>query len=747
MRKSSGLKSRYNLSRQKQDRQQIATVLSVGLCVVLVAVPLLEARYGRGLARRTIACLFSKKSRETTGYQSEKRVFSLALMQPEKRVAELEAIANGDGSREGARARYLLASDLIQQQQGQKALDLLEGLECDYSLLGAQAIAKRAQAYQVMGDRDKATAEWENLLKYYPDTPLMPEALVGLGKTKRNDWDIAIAKYPSHPRTLEMARLWLKEKPNQRDLMLLLAKYASDTPGISEVLDKLLALPGMVDGKPVDPLKPEDWEAIAQGYWNDKKYGQASAAYAKAPPTPHNAYLVARGLQLAQKQKDANLAYKKMVSDFSKAKETGTALVEIGKIEPSIEAVPYLERAIEQFPDSAPEALLVKAEALDNLNNARAAAETRQLLLTKYANSDAAAQYRWKIAKAKADAGDYQAALQWAEPILTQSPNSENAREAGFWAGKWAMRLGQKQQAKAIFERVVAQYPQSYYAWRSATFLGWDVGNFNTVREMTPQLALLAERPLLPTGSDSLKELYQLAQDRDAWALWQAEFKNRLKPTVAQQFTDGLLKMAAGDYLSGISEVATLEDREEPADIAEFNSLKQQPIFWYALYPFPYQEIIETWTKKREINPLLVVSLIRQESRFMPNIKSSAGAVGLMQVIPGVAASVARIINLKEYNLENPDDNVNLGTWLLFETHQKYTNNSAFALASYNAGSGNVSKWLKQKEFTDPDEFIENIPFPETKEYVKQVFSNYWNYLRLYDPKVGQLVANSVSQK
>ncbi len=744
MRKMSGFKfSGYGLSRQKQRRQQIAVAVSFGLSVLLIGYPIFERHFGRGLARRTIACLLRGKSRETTGYKSNTTVFSLALMQPEKRAKELEAIANGDGERESARARYLLASDLIEQHQGQKAVDLLEGLECDYSLLGAQAIVKRAQAYQAIGDQTKATAQWQDLLKHYPDSPAIPEALVALGKTKREDWNEVIAKYPSHPLTLEMANSWLKEKPNQRDLMLLLAKYSFDTPEISLVLDKILSQPGMIDGKPVEPLKPEDWQAIALGYWKDKKYGQASTAYAKAPPSSRHAYLVARGLQLAERETDAKLAYKKMVSEYPKAKETGNALLQIAKIEPSIEAVPYLDQAIEQFPDQAGDALLAKAEALDNLNNPKAAEETNQLLLTKYGNSDAAAEYRWKMAQAKAAAGDFQAALQWGQPILTQNPNSEPARQAGFWAGKWAMQLGQQQEAKAAFELVVKKYPQSYYAWRSATMLGWDVGTFDTVRKITPQVALPRERPVLPMGSETLKELYQLAQDRDAWVLWQIEFQNRIEPTVTQQFTDGLLKLAVGDYISGITQVAALEDRETPSEQAEFQSLKQQPIYWYALYPFPYEETIETWSQKRELNPLLVVSLMRQESRFMPNIRSNAGAVGVMQVMPQVGASVARIINLKQYALDNTNDNINLGTWLMLETHQKFKNNSLLALASYNAGSGNVDKWIGQKNLTDPDEFIETIPFPETKNYVKQVFGNYWNYLRLYNPPVNQMMTNS----
>ncbi|MHC5821391.1 MAG: transglycosylase SLT domain-containing protein, partial [Nostoc sp.] len=86
-------------------------------------------------------------------------------------------------------------------------------------------------------------------------------------------------------------------------------------------------------------------------------------------------------------------------------------------------------------------------------------------------------------------------------------------------------------------------------------------------------------------------------------------------------------------------------------------------------------------------------------------------------------------------------DNIMLGTWYLDHTHQQYNNNSLLAIASYNAGPGNVSKWLQTQTTKDPDEFVEEIPFDETKNYVRQVFGNYWNYLRLYNPEISSTVA------
>jgi soluble lytic murein transglycosylase len=286
----------------------------------------------------------------------------------------------------------------------------------------------------------------------------------------------------------------------------------------------------------------------------------------------------------------------------------------------------------------------------------------------------------------------------------------------------------------------LSQFPHSYYAWRSAAILGLDVGNFNTLRQLTPEVIPPA-RLVLPAGSATLKELYQLGQDRDAWALWQVEFQDYMQPTVAEQFTDGLMHLAKGENLVGIAKISTLEDREKPEEQADYQDLSQQIAYWQARYPFPFLKQIETWSQERQLNPLLVTALIRQESRFEPKIRSVAGAVGLMQMMPGTGKWVAQKINLKQYNRENPNDNIQLGTWFLDYTHRKYNNNSLLAVASYNAGPGNVSNWLRTLGKSDPDEFVEAIPFEETKGYVRQVFGNYWNYLRLYNPEISQLVA------
>ena len=492
-------------------------------------------------------------------------------------------------------------------------------------------------------------------------------------------------------------------------------------------------------------LKPEDWEAIAFRYWENREYDRAAIAYNNAPRSPLNAYRIARGRQLSNRPVEAAAAYLRLLNRYPAAKETGDGLLQLQKLERQTEsALSYVDLAISRFPDQAGEALLERAALVEHLNNPKSKDEALKALLTRYGDSDAAAEYRWKAAQERAAVKDYAGAATWVQPMLQHNPNSPLAPRAIFWLGKWAKRLGRLGDAKAAFEHVLAHYPQSYYAWRSAGILGLNVGNFNTVRQLTPGVMQPTQRPIPPTGSATFKELYQLGQDSDAWSLWQVEFQHRTQPTVAEQFTEGLLRLSRGENLVGISDVSTLADRETPEEQTQYQALKQQPAYWQALYPFPYLKEIKTWSQKRQLNPLLVAALVRQESRFEPKIRSSAGAVGLIQLIPETAKWAAEQNNLKRYNIEDPSDNLQLGTWFFNFSLRKYNDNALLAVASYNAGPGNVSKWLDKFGKNDPDEFIEAIPFDETKNYVRQVFSNYWNYLRLYNPETSQIVAKYV---
>lgn len=715
---------------KKLQKKQISLIAGVGLCAFLAGAMVSAPQLGKNLGQ-WLKLSKSEPEQVSEANKATSAVFPLVSQSLPERAAKLATIAQGSRSLDRERARYLLASDYVERTQGKKALSLLEGLEKDYPALAPYVLLKQAQAHDMLGEDGKASDLRREVLRKYPKEAAAVKAIYLIAQPKLQDQ--AIAQFPSHPLTWEIIRNRLKEKPNQPKLQLILAKYAYNQPGIVGVLDQLVKQP---------TLKPEDWDIIGTAYWENSQFTKAAAACSKAPKTPRNLYRTGRGLQVGGKDRENAIAtYKQLVQQFPTAPETGTAGLRLAEMASTKDAIPYLNQVISKSPDQASTALVQKAKALETLKDSKSAGAARELLLGKYANSDEAAEYRWKIAKEKAKAKDYVGAWQWAEPIVTNNPNSILAPRAGFWVGKWATALGKQQEAKTAYEYVLSQFPQSYYAWRAANILGLNVGNFNDVRLMTPEI-VPPQRPVPPAGSETFKELYLLGQDRDAWLQWETEFRNIAQPSVGEQFTEGLMQLTRGENLLGINTISKLEDRETPEDRAQYQALSKQVTYWQARYPFPYFKEISKWSAERKVNPLLVTALMRQESRFEAKVKSPVGATGLMQIMPDTAKWIAPQIKLdiKTINLEKPSDNIMLGTWYMDHTHQIYNNNSLLAIASYNAGPGNVAKWLQTVPREDPDEFVEDIPFDETRNYVRQVFGNYWNYQRLYNPEVSALV-------
>ena len=158
---------------------------------------------------------------------------------------------------------------------------------------------------------------------------------------------------------------------------------------------------------------------------------------------------------------------------------------------------------------------------------------------------------------------------------------------------------------------------------------------------------------------------------------------------------------------------------------------------FYLRFPTPFQKTVHKEALKKNISPFLMMSLLRQESRFKPKIVSSAGAIGLMQLMPSTARSVARKINVKSISkksLTDPKINIKLGSEYLKILLSQFDKSALLTTSSYNAGPSRSKKWEKSliTEISGAA-FTESIPFDETREYVKSVLSGAVMYSRLYD--------------
>ncbi len=154
------------------------------------------------------------------------------------------------------------------------------------------------------------------------------------------------------------------------------------------------------------------------------------------------------------------------------------------------------------------------------------------------------------------------------------------------------------------------------------------------------------------------------------------------------------------------------------------------------LYPINYREQIATYSKKYNIDPFLVAAIIRVESKYDINALSHKEARGLMQISPVTGkwgAGEIGILNYKEELLYDPEINIEIGCWYINKLNVQFNNNLELVLAAYNGGSGNVTKWLKDSNYSGDGKNLNHIPFKETELYLKKVLKAYDIYIKLYN--------------
>lgn len=152
-------------------------------------------------------------------------------------------------------------------------------------------------------------------------------------------------------------------------------------------------------------------------------------------------------------------------------------------------------------------------------------------------------------------------------------------------------------------------------------------------------------------------------------------------------------------------------------------------------YPLPNRDIVFSMANEYNVDPYLVFAIIRAESKFQATAKSPVGAVGLMQIMPETAEWIAQQMNMADFNTDNLHDpavNIRLGCWYIKDLTTEFKGNIPLQVAAYNAGRGKVNQWVQEGKWDGDPRNMEGIPFPETKQYVKNVLSNYQAYTAIY---------------
>ena len=362
-------------------------------------------------------------------------------------------------------------------------------------------------------------------------------------------------------------------------------------------------------------------------------------------------------------------------------------------------------------------------------------------LQQRFPNGGRAPYAHWKASWLAFRQGRTDEARQGFENQIALYPDSAEIPAALYWRARLAEEDGNPAMARAFYQKLTDRFRNYYYAeFGRQRLKGLPSGGGPT--EAPPHYALLdrvsalsgagritaAEPPddnlrferarLLSNGglADMAgRELQAAASQEDGtWA----------PPEMARVYQDG------GRYDRGIEIMKRATPNYFAVDIPDL----PRP-YWEALFPKAYWTDLRKYSVLNGLDPYLVASLIRQESEFNALALSRANAVGLMQLLPKTGKTVAKQVKLKGYSapqLYTPAVNLELGTRYFKDMVDKYNGQFEYALAAYNAGSDRVGDWLGQGHYRDPQEFVESIPFTETREYVQAILRNANVYRQLY---------------
>ena len=338
----------------------------------------------------------------------------------------------------------------------------------------------------------------------------------------------------------------------------------------------------------------------------------------------------------------------------------------------------------------------------------------------------------WKTAWLTYRMGKKDDAKRLFEEQIEMYPGSPEVPGAIYWRGRMAEEDGNKGLARAYYQKLTENYRYFYYA--------------NLARDRIARLgAEFVDPPLL----DKLPRPAAPPRDWEQPADNVRAQKARLLANAAlYDFAVAEMQAASagsppwearsvaeiyGEQGSYIRAIETLKRAVPGYFSAEIPQIPR-PV-WEGLFPRPFWDELKRDSAANRLDPDLVASLIRQESEFNPAAISRANAMGLMQLLPSVGKGLAKEMKIKHFSSDEllvAGTNLQLGTRYFRHMVDHYDGQVAYALAAYNAGEDRVDDWRKNGNYADIDEFVESIPFTETREYVQAILRNAALYKLLY---------------
>ncbi len=494
----------------------------------------------------------------------------------------------------------------------------------------------------------------------------------------------------------------------------------------------------------------------AERLFGAKRYGQARSVFegVKSAARGDDRELV--NLRLAECDyllKRPRNARDRLKPYIEKASRQGEALyfyaVAIRELGDQAEYLRIVRRLVDQFSTES-----WAEEGLNNLathylqqNDDQSADATFREMYQKFPVGHYAERAAWKIGWWAYKNGRYADTIRAFESAAAHFPRSDYRPPWLYWSARAHDALEEPALAEARYKLVATDYLNSYYGRLSVKHLEGRAPQRRLISDVqrgrqapvadAPPLAPDALPPAdeappaapLPPNQQVVRallslELYDQALDELHYA------QKAWGDSPAIQATIAWIYHERGDLRAGINAMK----RAYPQYLAAGGEKLPDDLL-KVLFPVNYWPLIRRYSAERQLDPYMMAALIAQESTFTADVKSSANAYGLMQLLPSTGRQYARMLNLsKRFSLSlltTAETNIRMGTAYFADLVRQF-GSAHYALATYNAGPNRVARWIAERPGIDRDEFIDDIPFPETQNYVKKILGTAEDYRRLY---------------
>jgi len=582
------------------------------------------------------------------------------------------------------KAVLLQAESFLQGSNAAGAVTLVEQHLTDLSIPQAELLL--ARAYEAQNNADAAAQHYQ---KIYLEYPLSKEA---------TDAEAALVRYPGiSPEALFARGLKL------------------ETGGdYTRAGKELTALLPRLSGENFDLARVRIGAAAYLARENESAHKYLSSFQATAPePEAERLYYLLESQRRLNRLDDMNVTLEKLAQSYPQSHWRLEALIAVGNY-----------YAAHDQPEAAQPLYRTCSES--------------------FANDPESAACHWKITWF-AYLNDPTPAEGLLREHLTRYPASDQVSAALYYLGRIAESKSDWASARAYYDTINNAYPNYYYAILARE------------RLHTPSIANT-------TPSPATKQFLIGAQFVNAHAPESFDATPLTRQRIARAHlldVAGLDDLAEGELRFGAKadgqpQIMALElaelanERDAPDQAIRFikhyapgymsMSLDAAPErFWRLAFPLPYRKSLEEYCRAQSLDPYLMAALIRQESEFNPKAISPANARGLSQVMPATGRQLSRKLGIPRYRtamLFTPDTNLKMGTYYLKQLSDELEGKWEATLASYNAGKSHVTKWMASANYREPAEFVESIPFNETRVYVQSVLRNAEVYRKLYGQKV-----------